>query len=40
MSVLDGLADRNEQLQPLSGRQMLLVAVLGDRDPLTSSITK
>jgi hypothetical protein len=30
MGVLDGMANRNEQFQPLPGRQMMLVAVLGD----------
>ena len=32
--VLHRLADRDEQLQPLAGRQPPLVAVLGDRDAL------
>ena len=32
--VLDRLADRDEQLQPLAGRQLPLVAVVGDRDAL------
>ena len=31
MRVLDRLADRHEQLQPLARRQLVLVAVLGDR---------
>ena len=41
MRVLHGLADGDEQLQPLAGGQVLLVAELRDRRmPLTSSITK
>ena len=32
MSVLDGLADRHEQLQPLPRVQLLFVAELGDRN--------
>ena len=32
--VLHRLADRHEQLQPLAGRQAVVVAVLGDRDAL------
>ena len=31
MRVLDRLADRHEQLQPLARRQVVVVAVLGDR---------
>ena len=34
MGVLDRLADRHEQLQPLARRQLLLVAVLRDRHAL------
>ena len=33
MGVLDGLADLDEQLQPLAGGVSALVAVLGDRRP-------
>ncbi len=32
MCVLDGLADVDEYFQPLSGRELVLVAVLGDGD--------
>jgi hypothetical protein len=31
VGVLDRLADRHEQLQPLARRQVVVVAVLGDR---------
>ena len=31
MGVLHGLADRHEQFQPLARRELMLVAVLGDR---------
>ena len=34
VGVLDRLADGDEQLQPLPGRQVVLVAVLGDRHAL------
>ena len=34
VGVLHRLADRDEQLQPLPGRQLVLVAVLGDRHAL------
>ena len=34
MRVLDRLADGDEQLQPLPGREVVLVAVPGDRHPL------
>ena len=34
MRVLDRLADRDEQLQPLPRREVVLVAVAGDRHPL------
>jgi hypothetical protein len=34
VGVLDGLADRDEQLQPLPGVEPVLVAILGDRHPL------
>ena len=40
MGVLDGLADLAEQLQPLIRRESVAVTVIGDRDPLTNSITK
>ena len=40
MGVLDRLADGDEQLEPLLGRELVAVAVLGDRDALTSSMTK
>ena len=33
MSVLDGLADLHEQIQPLPCRVAALVAVVGDRHP-------
>jgi len=32
MGVLDGLANRNEQLQPLAGRELMVVAELRDRN--------
>ena len=32
--VLDGLADRQQQFQPLAERQLVLVAVLSDWYPL------
>ena len=31
VGVLDGVADRDEQLQPLARRELVLVAVVGDR---------
>src|SRR5207244_5038611 len=34
VGVLDRLADRHEQLQPLARRQAVVVAVLGDRYPV------
>ena len=34
VGVLDRLADGDEQLQPLPGREAVLVAVLGDRHAL------
>ena len=34
VGVLDRLADRHEQLEPLARRELLLVAVLGDRHAL------
>ena len=34
VGVLDGLADGDEQLEPLPQRQLALVAVAGDRDAL------
>jgi hypothetical protein len=34
VGVLDGLADRHEQLQPLARRQVLLVAEAGDGDAI------
>ena len=34
VGVLDGLADRHEELQPLADRQVQLIAVLGDGDAL------
>ena len=34
MGVLDRLADRDEQLEPFAGRELVAVAVLGDRDAL------
>ena len=34
VGVLHRLADREEQFQPLAGRELLLVAVVGDRDAL------
>ena len=40
MSMLDGLANRRKQFQPLPGGQMLIAEVLGDLNPRTSSITK
>ncbi len=38
--VLHGMADVREQRQPLSGGQAVLIAVVGDRHALTSSMTK
>ena len=32
MGVLDGMADLHEQVQPLLGREVVLVAVIGDLD--------
>ena len=34
MGLLDRLADREEKLEPLAGRELLLVAVVDDRNPL------
>ena len=34
VGVLHGLADREEQVQPLAGRELLLIAVVDDRDAL------
>ena len=34
VGVLDRLADREEQFQPVAGRELLLVAVVDDRDAL------
>ena len=34
MGVLHRLADREEQFQPLAGRELVAVAVVGDRDAL------
>ena len=40
MRVLDGVADLNEEPQPLGGGKLVLVAVVGDPMPRTSSMTK
>ncbi len=40
MRMLDGSADLYEQLQSLFYAQLLLMAVFGDEEPSTSSITK
>jgi hypothetical protein len=32
MRVLDGLADLDEQVEPLEGGELVLVAVIGDLD--------
>ncbi len=34
MGVLNRLADRHEQFQPLAGREVVLVAIVGDRHAL------
>ena len=35
MCMLHGLADRNKQVQPLARGQLLLIAVVDDRDSFT-----
>ena len=34
MGVLDRLADRHEQFQPLARREVVVIAILGDRHAL------
>jgi len=38
--VLDGLANLDEQIEPFLGGEIGLVAVIGDANARTSSITK
>jgi len=38
--VLDGVTDLDKQIQPLFSREIVLVAVVGDLDSRTSSMTK
>ena len=40
VGVLHGLADGDEQFQPLARRDALLLAVFRERDPWTKSMTK